>query len=596
MSTSQKRSPWLDNPPLNVSPLRFLIFVSRPYWLPASIALCLVVCGAILNTVSAYVFKMIVNAATTFNTTQASEALWSSAFLYILVSLGGVIVWRLSGFVGAYWATGARATARYTLSSYVTLHSNQYFSNRFAGSTSSKVASAATCTRDMVETILWSFVGFVVVMAVSLTLLLFTNIFLALIFLFWVLIITPLNVWLARGRVPFSSAYQKAETALGGATVDMLANMLPVHEYTNRPFELTRLKTLITDRREKGMRNSFYGEKILTINGLLETLFISGLLLTAIYLAIHGHISPGDIALVLTLVIIVQDRLTFIGTQLSRFADSWGQIEESLEDILIEQDIPDKKDAKQLSTHSSSITFDSTTFKYGETTVFDNLSLTIPQGQKVGLVGRSGAGKSTLVKLLLRHYDITSGSIRIGEENIASVTKDSLRRAIAVVPQEPLLFHRSIRDNIAYGKPGATMDEVVRAATLAEAHEFIEKVTGGYNALVGERGVKLSGGQRQRIVIARAILKDAPILLLDEATSALDSESEGAVQKALFTLMENRTVIAIAHRLSTLRAMDRIIVMDEGKIIEDGTHDELIAKDGVYAMLWNHQAGGFIEE
>ena len=200
------------------------------------------------------------------------------------------------------------------------------------------------------------------------------------------------------------------------------------------------------------------------------------------------------------------------------------------------------------------------------------------------------------MKLLLRHYDLSGGTILLGGEDIAQVTKESLREKIAVVPQEPSLFHRTIHENIAYSKPEATREEVIAAATQAQAHEFIERLPEGYESLVGERGIKLSGGQRQRIVIARALLKNAPILLLDEATSALDSESEVLVQKALLTLMEGRTVIAVAHRLSTLRAMDRLIIFSHGKIIEDGTHDELITKKGVYADLWNHQAGGFLEE
>ena len=212
----------------------------------------------------------------------------------------------------------------------------------------------------------------------------------------------------------------------------------------------------------------------------------------------------------------------------------------------------------------------------------------------MGLVGRSGAGKSTLVRLLLHHHDIHGGVIRIDGQDIADVTQESLRSSIAVVPQEPLLFHRSIKENISYGKPDATTEEVFEAAKKAYAHDFIEEVPNGYDALVGERGIKLSGGERQRVAIARAILKNAPILLLDEATSSLDSESEVAIQSALSTLMEGKTVIAIAHRLSTLREMDRLIVLDNGSIIEDGTHAELLEKKGVYAKLWEHQAGGFI--
>jgi ATP-binding cassette subfamily B protein len=228
--------------------------------------------------------------------------------------------------------------------------------------------------------------------------------------------------------------------------------------------------------------------------------------------------------------------------------------------------------------------------------LFEKLSLRIQSGEHIGLVGKSGGGKTTITKLLLRFLDIQNGSIKIDGQDIAQVTQESLRRKIAYVPQEPLLFHRSLAENISYGKPGADQKEIEKVARMAHAHEFIKDLAHGYDTLVGERGVKLSGGQRQRIAIARAMLKDAPILVLDEATSALDSESEVLIQDALWKLMEGRTAIVIAHRLSTIQKMDRIIVMDDGKIVEEGTHKELTAQKGVYASLWDHQTGGFIEE
>ncbi len=273
----------------------------------------------------------------------------------------------------------------------------------------------------------------------------------------------------------------------------------------------------------------------------------------------------------------------------------------TMTDIILEQvEIKDAPNAKDLHVKQGAIHLENTSFAYQDNQahekVFESLELSIPAGQKIGLVGPSGGGKSTLTRLLLRFDDVTEGSISIDEQDVRNITQTSLRHSISYVPQEPLLFHRSVLENIAYGKPGATLQEVRKAAKLAYADAFIEKLPLKYETIVGERGVKLSGGQRQRVAIARAILKDAPILILDEATSALDSESEVYIQKALASLMKNRTTLVIAHRLSTIQKMDRIIVLDEGKIAEDGTHSELLERQGLYAKLWKHQSGGFIEE
>jgi ATP-binding cassette, subfamily B, bacterial len=587
---------WRDDLQPHTSPWAFFRFVSRPYLLVASAAIVVVIIGSSLTAVIAYVFKMVVNAAATFATTGTPDELTHTVLLYVVVSAASTIVWRTSGYIGMHWATGVRATARYALSSYVTKHSHAYFSERFAGSVSSKISAAANGVRDVVGKMLWSFITFFVTMVASLWVVTSASYFLGAIFLSWIFVVTPLNIYFARRKLPYSIATQKSETAVAGATVDMLANMTAVEEYASRPFELERLRGLIWERKVTGIRNWRYSETVLLVNGLLQILFIGGLLVTAVQLALQGIISPGDIALVLIVVVYVEDRLTFIGQNLNDFAESWGQISESLDDILVPHDVADVANPKRIDLGVDAIVFNDVSFNYDNVTVFDHFSLAIPKGQKVGLVGRSGSGKSTLVKLLLRHYDLGGGELLVGGAEVSQIAKESLRAHIAVVPQEPMLFHRSIRDNIAYGNHQASEEEVVKAATLAEAHEFITRLSEGYDSLVGERGIKLSGGQRQRVAIARAILKDAPILLLDEATSALDSESEVAVQKALFNLMQGRTVIAIAHRLSTLRAMDRIIVMDQGKITEDGTHEELLEKKGLYASLWSHQASGFLEE
>jgi ABC-type multidrug transport system fused ATPase/permease subunit len=279
------------------------------------------------------------------------------------------------------------------------------------------------------------------------------------------------------------------------------------------------------------------------------------------------------------------------------FYEHFGTIKEGLSKITKPIELTDAPGAQPIVVPKGEIVFDQVCFSYNSgRDVFDNLSLTIPAGQKVGLVGFSGAGKTTLCQLLLRNYDLNSGQIRIDDQNIAGVTQDSLRAQIAVIPQDTSLFHRSLAENIGYGRPDASMEEIVAAAKAAEAHDFIMKLPAGYETLVGERGIKLSGGQRQRIAIARAILKNAPILLLDEATSALDSVTERLIQTALNHAMAGRTTIVVAHRLATLTNLDRLIVLEHGQVIEDGSLSELLARNGRFAQLWQMQAGGFLPD
>jgi ATP-binding cassette subfamily B protein len=293
-------------------------------------------------------------------------------------------------------------------------------------------------------------------------------------------------------------------------------------------------------------------------------------------------------------------RLTQLGVLMRQIEDGLLMAEPMTQILLEAPEIQDAPDAKKLAIKNGAIDLSNLTFRYDDSTqqkqVFNNLTLHIKPGERIGLVGPSGGGKSTLTRLLMRFEDIDDGEITIDEQNIAAVTQESLRKSIAYVPQEPLLFHRTVAENIAYGHPNISLQKIKHAAKQAYADEFIETLSEGYDTVVGERGVKLSGGQRQRIAIARAILKDAPILVLDEATSALDSESEVYIQKALQELMRGRTTIVIAHRLSTIQKMDRIIVLSDGKIVEEGSHKSLLGQKGVYARLWKHQSGGFIEE
>ena len=590
------RTMWRDDLPQTTNPLRFFLFATKPHWRMAVLATFFVVLASVARALVPFIYKVIVDTATTLTTTGSYETLWSAVIFFLIISLASNLLWRASGFSGMRWATGVRATGRAALTSYLTSHSHQYFSDRFAGSLSNKTKQAGDSLRDFTEAWLWQFLAFFISVIASFIIVFATSPIVGFILLGLFVFITPLNIYLARKRIPRSVAAQASETKLNGASVDLITNITAVHEYARRPFEMLRLKELIEERRELGMRNWRFGEWVLVGNNLIQAVFTGGMLLVSVYLATQGVITAGDVILFLTMVALLEDQLTFIGSQFNSFAESWGTLEDSLTEITEPYDVADVPGAAPLPIKDGSISLEDVSFEYAAGPVFTNLTLHIPAGQKVGVIGRSGAGKSTLMKLLLRHYDLPQGKILIDGQDITSVTKESLRAAVAVVPQEPALFHRSISENIAYGKADATREEVVHAALQAQAHEFIETLPQGYDTTVGERGVKLSGGQRQRVAIARALLKDARILLLDEATSALDSESEVLVQKALLTLMEGRTVIAIAHRLSTLRAMDRLIVFDKGEIVEDGTHDELIAKGGLYADLWNHQAGGFLEE
>lgn len=590
-------SPWRDDFPRSTNPLTFFLFSSVPHWRPALLGICAVAVGGTLYSAGIpYSFKVITDAITAVSRGGTYDAVFWAAVTYILVSTGSNVLWRISGYAGSYWATGVRLTARHSLTSYVTLHSRAYFSDRFAGSISNKIGHASNGARDMVDQILYEFLSLSVSVLASFYIAFTTAPVLGLIFLVWVSVVMMINLYFARRRTPLSSRAQALETKVTGATVDLLSNITAMQEYARRIFEIDRLKDMIAERRRAAIRNWHYGEHVLTFNAVLQAVFAAGMVFIAVRLASQGSITPGDVVLILTLIFRVEDQFLFLGQHINRFGETWGEVKDSLNEILLPHEMPDRADAVPLSVKQGGITLHAVTFGYGSDMIFRRLSLSIAPGERVGVVGRSGAGKSTLVKLLLHHYELESGYIAIDNIDISSVTQESLRSAISVVPQDPQLFHRSITENIAYGRPGATDAEVQEAARLAQAHDFISRLPEGYDSMVGERGVKLSGGERQRIAIARAILKNAPILLLDEATSALDSESEVEIQKALKRLMQGKTVLAIAHRLSTLREMDRIIVMDRGRVIEDGTHEQLLHRGGVYADLWNHQAGGFLQD
>ncbi len=499
---------------------------------------------------------------------------------------------------------------RWQTHAYMLRQSLGFFQNEFAGRVANKLMQTAPALRDSFM-MLSDAAVFVAVQ------------WLSAIALFWAAdprLVIPLLVWLvAYGAViarfvphirKRSTEASEARSTLLGRIVDSYTNIQTVKLFAHADNEDAYARAALEEQTEKHRSyvrlTTLMNVTLITLNGLL----IAGTTALALWLWTDGRVSLGAIALVTALVMRITQMSGWVLNLVTSIFENIGVVQDGMETISRPQAVVDQPQAKSLVVPRGEIRFDAIGFNYGSakgtpgadpTRVIDGLSLTIGAGEKIGLIGRSGAGKSTLVSLLLRFYNLEKGRILIDGQDIAAVTQESLRASIGMVTQDTSLLHRSVLDNILYGRPDAGLEGAIEAAKRAHAHDFIlglEDKDGrcGYAARVGERGVKLSGGQRQRIAIARVLLKDAPILILDEATSALDSEAEGAIQEQLINLMSGKTVIAIAHRLSTIAAMDRLIVLDHGRIIEEGSHRDLLRRGGLYAQLWARQSGGFVQD
>lgn len=492
-----------------------------------------------------------------------------------------------------------RSTITNNVMEHLLHHSQNYYQNQFPGSLTNKINNLTSSIPNLLERSIESLFINTCALIIAVGTLWWVNIQFALIIFFWAILWIGFASTYSRKLRALSASWSEAMAKVSGYLVDILSNILSVRLFSRQTQELNAFKKIVDTSTiiNKAIEwryfqaLSFHSISVVVVQGLTLYLLLKGRQMETITL--------GDFALVLGINTSIVLSFWRLANDFSQFAKHVGRITQALQSILIPIEIQDAPDAQPLKVHQGSITFDHVSFRYtghseAQANFFDNQSIVIPAGQKVGLVGYSGGGKSTFVNLILRLFDISSGHILIDGQDIQSVTQASLRQAISMIPQEPLLFHRSLMENIRYGAIGASDAAVIEAAKQAHAHDFILQQSEGYKALVGERGVKLSGGQRQRIAIARAILKNAPILILDEATSQLDSVTEQHIQDSLWNLMQGKTTLIIAHRLSTLSKMNRILVFEGGHIVQDGTHAGLLSQEGLYADLWKVQVGGFL--
>lgn len=566
---------------------------TKPYFLPGFGVVLFLLISIGVDLLQPLAYKGLFNSLADSNTS-ISEA---TKYVYYLfgLGLGTFISWRVITTLVDVYFDEVRIVLLNHAYKYTTNHSLAFFANSFVGSLVSKITRFERAYVRMLDEIVYGIGKTFIVLLATLVILAYKIPAASIIMAIWMIIYLIIMYKVSRYKVTFDLEASKQESATTAHIADTITNNMNLKLFTAENYEYNKFIEITRKLYYDRLKPRIISNIVEGSQGLLMSILEFVILLIALRLWQQGKLTIGDFALLQGYLMTIFHHMWGIGRNIRNLYESTADANEMTDILLTDHEITDKPEAKRLKITSGSIQFNGAGFEYKEgVKVLNKFDLSITAGEKVALVGPSGGGKTTIVKLLMRFYDVTKGQILIDGQDIALVTQESLRKQISLVPQDPILFHRSLLENIRYGNPRATEKEVIAAAKAAHCHEFISKLADGYSTLVGERGVKLSGGERQRVAIARAILKNAPILILDEATSSLDSESEILIQDALKVLMKGKTTIVIAHRLSTIMSMDRIVVIEKGRVSEEGKHEELLkAKQGKYQKLWNIQAGGF---
>lgn len=545
--------------------------------------------------INSLLMKVIINMLPEIKGGDVSPLILPGALLVLNFVLLENVTWRFAGYIHyKFTAVIKNSIIKETLS-YVLKSSHSFFLESFSGQISHQIMNLADKIGLIMYRISLDFVRATAQLVLSLFVAFTVNVYFFLTILIWFVIFFGFSLIMSKKLISLADRFAKSEARVSGQVVDCVTNQNTIRIFARRDFELGRLKTYFSKLLLRFQRKEAFLIFVYAMQGFMLSIMIGFVVYFLIHFYGKGMVNVGDFALMLSLVMRLGHMIWFTMGRVDEFNQHVGRCNQYLRGLFVTREIKDKEDAKDLKVNEGKITFDNVQFRYSDQEdLFHNKSIEIKAGERVGLVGFSGGGKTTFVNLILRLFDVRKGTIKIDDQDIKDVTQKSLRKKISFIPQDPSLFHRTLRENIVYANPEATDEQVTEATKKAGAHDFIMNLSNKYDSVVGERGIKLSGGQRQRIAIARAILKDAPILILDEATSHLDSVTESKIRKSFDELMEGKTTIVIAHRLSTLLHMDRILVFDKGEIVQDGSHKDLLEEEGLYKKLWDAQVGGFL--